>query len=101
MRWFADMFLPGTTDEERRAPEISPLYADLSGLPPALFTVGALDPLIDDSLFMAARWEAAGNEATLRVYPESVHGFIRFPTAITMLAVDSMLEFLRGARAND
>ena len=93
MAWFADMFVPGATDDERRSPEISPLYADLRDMPPALFSVGTLDPLLDDSLFMAARWQAADNEATLRVYPESVHGFIRFPTGIAMLAVQSMLDF--------
>ena len=97
MAWFADMFVPGTTDDERRSPEVSPLYADLRDMPPALFTVGTLDPLLDDSLFMAARWQAAANESTLRVYPESVHGFIRFPTGIAMLAVESMLEFARSS----
>jgi acetyl esterase/lipase len=97
MAWFADMFVPGTTDDERRSPEVSPLYADLRDMPPALFTVGTLDPLLDDSLFMAARWQAADNESTLRVYPESVHGFIRFPTGIAMLAVQSMLEFARSS----
>jgi acetyl esterase/lipase len=93
--WFAEMFVPGASAEERRSPEISPLYADLHDMPPALFTVGMLDPLLDDSLFMAARWQAAMNEATLRAYPESVHGFIRFPTGIARLSVESMLDFVR------
>jgi len=93
MAWFAEMFVPGTTDKERRSPDVSPLYADLHDMPPAMFTVGMLDPLLDDSLFMAARWQAANNESTMRVYPESVHGFIRFPTGIAMLAIQSMLDF--------
>jgi acetyl esterase/lipase len=97
MAWFADMFVPGTTDEERRSPDVSPLYADLHDMPPAMFTVGMLDPLLDDSLFMAARWQTANNESTLRVYPESVHGFIRFPTGIATLAIQSMLDFARTA----
>jgi acetyl esterase len=100
MAWFYDCFLPGTSTDERRSAEISPLYADLSGLCPALFTVGALDPLLDDSLFMAARWEAAGNASTLRVYPEAVHGFIAFPMAIAALANDSMVGFVREAVAS-
>jgi acetyl esterase/lipase len=99
VRWFADHFVPGTSEEERRSPEISPLYADLHGMPPALFTVGTLDPLLDDSLFMAARWQAAGNEATLRVYPESIHGFVGFPTAIAASALSCMLDFARGLLA--
>jgi acetyl esterase/lipase len=96
MAWFAEMFVPGATNEELRSPQVSPLYADLHEMPPALFTVGMLDPLLDDTLFMAARWQAARNEATLRAYPESVHGFIRFPTGIARLAVESMLNFVRA-----
>jgi acetyl esterase len=61
--------------EARRDPAFSPLYANLAGMPPALFTVGTLDPLLDDSRFMAARWQAAGNRADLDVWPESPHTF--------------------------
>ncbi|MEC3977006.1 alpha/beta hydrolase [Amycolatopsis sp. H20-H5] len=61
--------------EAQRDPAVSPLYADLTGLPPALFTVGGADPLLDDSQFMAARWQAAGNLAQLDVWPECAHGF--------------------------
>ena len=35
-----ECYLPGRTRDELRVPEISPLYADLHDLPPALFTVG-------------------------------------------------------------
>jgi acetyl esterase/lipase len=54
----------------------------LTGLPPALFTVGHADHLLDDSLFMAARWKAWGNEVELAVYPDCIHGFLRFPMAL-------------------
>jgi acetyl esterase/lipase len=76
MQWFVNQFAP---PEILRDPDLSPLYAsaaDLAGLPPALFTVGTLDLLLDDSLFMAAKWAAAGNQAELAVYPGAVHGFI-------------------------
>ncbi len=73
---------PDHSIEERRVPSISPLYADLRGLPPALFSVGTADALLDDTLFMYERWTAAGNEARLDVYPESLHGFDTFPTAM-------------------
>ena len=81
IHWFSDFFVP---DRARRGdPDISPLYANLRGLPPALFSVGTLDPLIDDSLFMASRWCAAGNRADLAIYPGGVHGFnlLPFPLA--------------------
>jgi acetyl esterase/lipase len=77
--WYADCFLPGMPDRERRSPEVSPLFADVHDLPPALFSCGTLDPLLDDSLFMEARWRAAGNEATLSLWEEGVHGFVFFP----------------------
>jgi acetyl esterase/lipase len=66
---------PATDQEARRAPGISPLYCDLRDLPPALFTAAALDPLLDDTLFMAARWEVAGNRTQLDLWPNCAHGF--------------------------
>jgi acetyl esterase/lipase len=79
MAKFHDAYAPGRDAEALRDPAISPLYADVSGLPPALLTVGTLDPLLDDSLFMAARLHAVGNAAELHVVPESPHGFGSFP----------------------
>jgi acetyl esterase len=95
--WFADNFLPGLEPEARRAPDISPLYARLHGLPPALFTVGDLDPLLDDTLFMYERWRAAGNAAELAVWPEGVHGFTAYPTPVGLDANRRQYEFLREA----
>ncbi len=66
----------------RRDPDMSALYANLKTLPPALFTVGTLDAFLDDSLFVYARWIAAGNAAELAVYPGGIHGFNMFPYAI-------------------
>lgn len=75
-----DLFLPGTSEERRREPDISPLYADLHGMPAALFSVGTNDHLLDDTLFMAARWEVGGNPTELLVYPDTPHGCIALPT---------------------
>ncbi|MGO4884061.1 MAG: alpha/beta hydrolase [Bryobacteraceae bacterium] len=79
---------------DARHPDISPLYADLKGLPPALFTVGTRDGLLDDSLFMYARYIVAGNRAELAVYPGGAHGFNLFPMAITRQANARMDAFL-------
>jgi acetyl esterase len=97
MYWFGTCFTGERTLEELTDPDLSPLYAELHDLPPALFTVGTLDPLLDDSLFMSARWRAAGNEAELQVYPEAVHGFNLFPTGMARASNDAQHEFLRGA----
>ena len=53
----------------------SPLYADLSSLPPTLLTVGTYDHLLDDSLFLGMRMAAAESPVELAVYPDSPHGF--------------------------
>lgn len=95
--WFARSFIGERGLEELRDPDLSPLYADLHDLPAALFTVGDLDPLLDDSLFMAARWQSAGNRAELRVWPESLHGFTAFPIALARAASDAQHAFLREA----
>ncbi len=95
IRWFVDCFTPGMTAEQRRHPDLSPLYADLCGLPPARFLVGTLDPLLDDTLFMAARWRAAGIATELSVIPEAVHGFTGFPLGITRDAHAAATAFLR------
>ena len=76
---FYGMFIPGVDATD---PDVSPLNANLHTMPPALFTVGTYDPLLDDSLFMHARWLAAGNESELAVYPGGPHGFDAAPITI-------------------
>jgi acetyl esterase/lipase len=92
MQQFYNAFLPTITD--RRLPDISPLYADLKGLCPALFSVGTKDALLDDTLFMHARWVAAGNGAELAVYAGGAHGFTLFPTNLSRAATTKMDAFL-------
>jgi len=99
VRWFTANFLPGRTFEQRRDPDISPLYARLHHMPRALFTVGTLDPLLDDTLFMSERWTSAGNQAELAVYPEAVHGFTAFPIGLARAASARQARFLREALA--
>jgi len=94
IEYFTGAFTPGMTSEQRRAPGVSPLFADLRGLPPALFTVGTLDPLLDDTLFMEARWRAAGGRTELRVWPDAIHGFNGFPLRLGALADAAQHQFL-------
>lgn len=94
---FGEAFLPGLGPEERRAPHLSPLYADLRGLCPALFTIGTRDALLDDTLFMHDRWVVAGNRAELDVYPGACHGFIAFPCPQTFASLQKQAAFLNAA----
>ena len=95
IRWFGDNFLPSHDLEQRRDPNISPMYADLAAMPPAIFTVGTQDPLLDDTLFMAARWSAAGASSELRIWPEAPHGFISLPMTVADAALAVEHGFLR------
>lgn len=99
MRWFTENFVPGRSFEQRRDPDISPLYARLHDMPRALFAVGTLDPLLDETLFMSQRWISAGNEAEVVVYPEAVHGFLAYPIGVARLANHRQARFLREAMA--
>jgi acetyl esterase len=95
IKWFADQFLPGYDRERRRDPDISPLYADLHEMPPALFTIGTEDALLDDTLFMEARWRMAGAPTELRIWEEAPHGFISLPMSIADVALSAEHDFLR------
>jgi acetyl esterase/lipase len=92
MQQFYNAFLP--TIGDRRVPDISPLYGDLRTLCPALFSVGTKDALLDDSLFMHARWVAAGNPAELAIYPGGAHGFTLFANELSKSATVRMDAFL-------
>ena len=92
--WFVELF---AGDRDLENPDISPIWADLNGLPPALFTVGTLDPLLDDTLFMAARWKAAGNHSQLDVWPGAQHAFDLFDNASGRAARGRMHSFLNSA----
>jgi acetyl esterase len=76
---------------DRTNPDISPIYGDLRGLPPAN---GSLDILLEDNLVMAARLSAAGGEVDVRVYPESPHGFTLHPTAMANAALEDIESWL-------
>ena len=92
MHQFYNAFLPSVAD--RRVADISPLYGDLKGLCPALFSVGTQDALLDDTLFMHARWIAAGNAGELAIYPGGAHGFTLFPNDLSKSATARMDAFL-------
>jgi acetyl esterase/lipase len=85
IRNFADGFCGARVD--RRQPDISPLHARLGGLPPLLVSVGTRDPLLDDSLFLAARVAAAGGQVETALWPGGAHVFPRFESDLSERAL--------------
>ena len=62
-------------DHDPCLPLISPLYADLRGLPPLLIQAGNDDMLLDDATRLAERAKAAGVDVTLEVWDRMWHVF--------------------------
>ncbi|QRY64239.1 alpha/beta hydrolase fold domain-containing protein [Gordonia sp. PDNC005] len=82
--------------DDRTHPDISPVFADLRGLPPALLTVGADDVVLEHSLVLAARLTAARADVTLNVYPDAPHAFTGAPTAMAAAAWDDIYRWIDG-----
>lgn len=81
---------------DRTHPDLSPIYADLTNLPPVLITVGEEDILLRDNLAMAALLSAAGVDVDLRVYPAAPHGFTAHATPLAKAALDDVHTWLDG-----
>lgn len=56
-------------------PLASPLYGDLSGLPPLLVQVGTAETLMDDSRVFAERATSAGVDVTYEPWEDMIHGW--------------------------
>ncbi len=91
---FADFYLG---DSDPRAPLASPLFADLANLPPVYVAVGSTEVLLSDSETLVEKINAAGGNATLRVWPKMPHVFPVFAGLIPegKEAIASMAAFVK------
>jgi phosphinothricin tripeptide acetyl hydrolase len=69
-RLSAAQYLAGA---DPRTPQASPLYADLTGLPPLLIQVSNDELLLDDALVLAESARAAGVDVTLERWDDMIH----------------------------
>jgi epsilon-lactone hydrolase len=72
----ANNYLGGEGDPSD--PLVSPLYADLAGLPPLLIQVGDRETVLDDSVMLADKARAAGVAVDLQVWDGMIHVFQMF-----------------------
>lgn len=109
------MFVPSNIDDfanaylgsgSRRDPRASPIFADLSGLPPILLQVGESELLKADSRRVHAAVHAAGGRAELEIWPHVFHGWQMLDGIMpeSRQAVDRSVAFMlqhlgRGAAA--
>jgi acetyl esterase len=71
--WFLDNYAGSSPDI--KDPRLSPLYGDLSGLPPAIIVTAEFDPLRDEGEAYGKALEAAGGRADVCRYAGMIHGF--------------------------
>jgi len=62
-------------DASPRDPRASPLFADLTGLPPVLLHVSSSELLLDDSRRMHAAIQSGGGDSAIRVFDGVPHGW--------------------------
>ena len=88
-------FYAGDTDPSN--PLVSPVGADLAGLPPLLIQVGGAEVLLDEAVRLAERAEAAGVDVTLDRWAEMPHVWQVFAGRVPEAteAVDQTGEFIR------
>ncbi len=60
------------------SPLVSPIHADLRGLPPMLIQVGSAETLLSDSMALASRAGETDVRVTLQVWPEMIHAWHLF-----------------------
>ncbi len=96
----AASYLAGT---DPRRPELSPLFAELSGLPPLLVHAGNAETLVDQVREFAARAIAAGVDLRLSVYDDMVHVWhmMRGATPNAQRAIDEIGAFVGKHAAAD
>lgn len=70
LRWAAGLFLNGKDTQTALA---SPLFSDLSGLPPVLAQVGSTETLLDDSSRLADAVRRLDGRCTLEIWPHMHH----------------------------
>ena len=66
-----------------RDPLVSPLHADLSGLPPVLVQVGSAETLLDDAVRIAGKLGAADVPSKLEIWPRMIHAWHLWSAKLT------------------
>jgi len=94
VEWYFDTYAPAGDRQDLR---ISPLFADLRGLPPALIVTAAFDTVRDEGEAYAEALKQAGNEVTQYRALGLVHGFVNF-TGLIPAARKAAIELAERVR---
>ncbi|MBO6633003.1 alpha/beta hydrolase [Parvibaculum sp.] len=88
-----ELYLQGHTPAD---PVVSPVFADLTGMPKALIQASTADVLLDDSVRVENALHRAGVDVTLSLYPPMPHGWQRLSALLpeSRKAVDEIGSFI-------
>lgn len=97
----AEMASAYAVGHDLSTPTISPVRADLTGLPPILIQVGGAEALLDDGLAFAERARACGVVVTTRVWDDMTHVWQMYAPRLPEAreAVDEVARWLRSVWA--
>ena len=73
LRELADACLGSAVD--RKDPRVSPLFANLTGMPPMLIQAGSAETLLDDAVRLAAAAGESDVPVTLEIWPHMIHAW--------------------------
>ena len=90
-------------NEDVRNPLLSPVFANVAGLPPTLIHVGDDEILLSDSTRFADKLETAGIDVQLEVFPEMWHVFQLFVGTMpeSKAAVRKIGAYIKAAVTDD
>lgn len=95
LKEMADAYLAGAGEQN---PLASPLFADLSELPPLLIHVGSDEVLLDDAIALHAHAAACGSESFIEMWDGMIHVWHMFAPLLPEgdRAIDSIVDFVSG-----
>jgi epsilon-lactone hydrolase len=89
-------------DRQLDDPNVSPLWGDMSRLPPVLIVAGERELVRDDAKLLAEKMRAAGTSTRLRVESGMIHAFMTFDEGLAPAvsgAMKAVAAFVKGEQA--
>lgn len=86
------------SNAELTHPLVSPLFGDLSGLPPMMLQTGEAEVLLDDSLRFAEKAKHAGIDVLVDIWPDMPHVFQGFAPFLQQAneAIERIARFIKS-----
>jgi len=89
MNYFFNRIIPNS-------PEVSPLFGDLSDLPPTLIQASKAEVLLDDAVRLANKAREQGTVVELQLWPHTLHAWQVFDTPESTEALENVVRFVEA-----